>query len=235
MTPKELGELGHLAAAAPRVSPADLPPEAEDATLEPGLRKSVAHLREFALPSAEKEKTIVFDFFAMPVSIEGEGRVERLIVEETRLTDDGRAIGTGARYTIECGLVVTCIGYQTPPVEGVPYDQARGRFANDEGVIGDGVYCVGWARRGPTGTIGTNRPDGFEVAEKIFARFGTGEGGKAGGGGLDALLTSRGVDPVAFCDWQKIEQAEAARARSGSPREKFVSIADMLTALGPTA
>jgi ferredoxin--NADP+ reductase len=235
MTPKELGELGHLEAASPRVDPVDLPPEAEDAALEPGLRKSVTHLREFAGADLEKEKTIVFDFFAMPIAIEGDGRVERLVVEETRLTEDGRAIGTGSRYAVDCGLVVTCIGYQTPPVEGVPYDQARGRFANEEGVIGDGIYCVGWARRGPTGTIGTNRPDGFEVAEKIFADFGPGEGGKAGGGGLDALLASRGVTPVAFCDWQKIEQAEAARARSGSPREKFVSIAEMLMALGPPA
>lgn len=236
MTPKELGELGHLEAAHPFVDPADLPPGAADAGLEPGLRKSVAHLREFAATKAAdagKPKTIHFDFFAMPIAIEGDGRAERLIVERTRLTDDGRAVGTGERHAIDCGLIVTCIGYQTPPIEGVPYDQARGRFANDEGVIGDGVYCVGWARRGPTGTIGTNRPDGFEVAEKIFARFGTGDGGKPGGDGLDALLRTRGVTAVPFSDWQRIEGAEAARARSGSPREKFVSIEDMLGSLAP--
>ncbi|QAY77384.1 FAD-dependent oxidoreductase [Sphingosinicella sp. BN140058] len=235
MTPKELGELGHLEAARPFVDRADLPPEAADAGLEPGLRKSVAHLRAFAegAPDGDKPKTICFEFFAMPIAIEGDGRAERLIVERTRLTDDGRAVGTGERHAIDCGLIVTCIGYQTPPIEGIPYDPARGRFANDEGVIGDGVYCVGWARRGPTGTIGTNRPDGFEVAEKIFARFGTGDGGKPGGDGLDALLQTRGVTAVPFCDWQRIEAAEAARARSGSPREKFVSIEDMLGSLAP--
>jgi ferredoxin--NADP+ reductase len=232
MTPKELGELGHLEAAAPRVDPADFPPEIDDALLEPGMRKSVTHLREFAAmpPQPGKPKVIDFDFFAMPVAVEGEGRVERLVVERTRLTEDLRSVGTGERYTIDCGLVVTCIGYRTPPIEGVPYEHGRGRFANHEGVIGDGLYCVGWARRGPTGTIGTNRPDGYEVAEKIHAELGDGSSGKSGGAGLDTLLGARGVDVVSFRDWQRIEAAEAARAREGSPREKFVAIAEMLAA-----
>jgi len=230
MTPKELGELGHLEAAAPKVDLADFPPQEEDALLEPGMRKSVTHLREFASLAGDKRKTIDFDFFAMPVAVEGEGRVERLVVERTRLTEDLRSVGTGERYTIDCGLIVTCIGYQTPPIDGVPYEHGRGRFANHEGVIGDGLYCVGWARRGPTGTIGTNRPDGYEVADKIAATLGPGDSGKAGGAGLDRLLGERNVDVVSFADWQKIEAAETARARTGSPREKFTALADMLGA-----
>ncbi len=230
MTPKELGELGHLDDAAPRVDMGDFPPEGEDALLEPGMRKSVMHLRHFATLPQDKRKTIDFDFFAMPIAIEGEGRVERLIVERTALTPDLRSVGTGERYAIDCGLIVSCIGYQTPPIEGVPYEHGRGRFANSEGVIGDGLYAVGWARRGPSGTIGTNRPDGFEVAEKIAAELGPGDSGRQGGEGLDRLLGDRGVDIVTFQDWQRIEAAETARAREGSPREKFVAIADMLGA-----
>jgi len=233
MTPKELGELGHLAGAAPRVDLADFPAAEEDAALDPGLRKSVAHLRDFAALPQDKAKTIDFDFFAAPVRIEGEGRVERVIVERTRLDDQQRAVGTGETYAVDCGLVVTCIGYQTPPIAGIPYDDARGRFANDGGRIGDGLWAVGWARRGPSGTIGTNRPDGFEVADKIAAACPPGsDGGKAGGTGLDSLLESRGVSPVAFDDWRRIEAAETARAREGSPREKFASIAEMIAALG---
>ncbi|HEX2764328.1 MAG TPA: FAD-dependent oxidoreductase [Allosphingosinicella sp.] len=231
MTPKELGELGHLEDAAPRVDLADFPPSADDALLEPGMRKSVTHLREFANLAQDKRKTIDFDFFAMPIAVEGEGKVERVIVERTRLTDDLRSVGTGETYAIDCGLVVSCIGYQTPPIEGVPYEHGRGRFANAEGVIGGGLYCVGWARRGPTGTIGTNRPDGFEVAERIFAELGPGDSGKGGGLALDTLLHARGVEPVTFRDWQRIEAAENARAREGSPREKFASVAEMLAAL----
>ncbi|HEY0028429.1 MAG TPA: pyridine nucleotide-disulfide oxidoreductase, partial [Allosphingosinicella sp.] len=91
--------------------------------------------------------------------------------------------------------------------------------------------CVGWARRGPTGTIGTNRPDGFDVAEKIFAALGTANSGKGGPDGLDTLLTARGARPVTFGDWQTIEAAEVERARAGSPREKFTSIPEMLAAI----
>ena len=230
MTPKELGELGHLEAATPRVDPADFPPEDADAALEPGLRKSVGHLRSFAGLAGGKPKTIVMDFFAMPVAIEGDGKVERLIVERTTLTEDHRAVGTGETYAVECGLVVSCIGYHTPRIEGVPFDDKLGRFANADGVIGDGVYAVGWARRGPTGTIGTNKPDGAQAAEQIAA--GPGDSGKAGGEGLDALLESRSVDVVSFSDWQKIEAAENARAREGSPREKFTSVVELLEARG---
>ena len=232
MTPKELGELGHLEDATPIVDLADFPPLLDDALLEPGQRKSVTHLRDFAGLAGGKRKTIIFDFFAKPVRVEGDGKVERLIVEKTKLDERGAAIGTGEIYEIPCGLVVTCIGYKTPPIEGIPYETDRGRFANAEGVIGDGLYCVGWARRGPSGTIGTNRPDGYEVAEKIAADLGTSGERKEGRAGLDRLLDARGVDIVTFRDWQRIEAAEAARAREGSPREKFVAIAEMLGARG---
>ncbi|MDP8912209.1 MAG: pyridine nucleotide-disulfide oxidoreductase, partial [Pseudomonadota bacterium] len=196
--------------------------------------------RDFAVESsggaAGKRKLIDFDFFAVPVAIEGDGegggKARRLIVERTALGPDLSARGTGETYSIECGLVISCIGYKTPPIEGVPYDPERGRFANQEGVIGGGLYCVGWARRGPTGTIGTNRPDGFEVAETIAAQLGDGASTKAGPAGLDALLQTRGADAVTFSDWQRIEAAEAARARAGSPREKFTTIGEMLAAIG---
>lgn len=231
MTPKELGELGHLARAAPQVDPADLPPAGEDAALEPGLRKSVAHLRAFAEPREPKPVTLAFDFHAMPVRVEGDRRVERVIVERTVLDAAGRAHGTGETYALPAALVVNCIGYRTPPIAGVPYDAGLGRFASDEGRVGPGLYAVGWARRGPTGTIGTNRPDGLLIADHIAADTGD-DSGKEGCAGLDRLLATRGADVVTFRDWQKIEQAEVAAARAGSPREKFTSVAAMLAARG---
>lgn len=232
MTPKELGELGHLERATPLVDPEDFPPEGDDALLEPGMRKSVGHLRNFAtLADAPKDVSIDFDFFASPVAVEGDGKVERIVVERTRLDADLRSVGTGETYVIPCGLVVSCIGYQTPPIEGVPYEHGRGRFANSEGRVLPGLYCVGWARRGPTGTIGTNRPDGYAIVDLIEADIGGGKGAK-GRAGLDALLEARGVEVVTFRDWKKIEEAEIARAREGAPREKFTAIADMIAARG---
>jgi NADPH-dependent glutamate synthase beta subunit-like oxidoreductase len=230
MTPKELGELGELERARPIVDPADLPPLDTDSLLDPGQRKSVTHLRNFAVANgADKPVHIVFDFFAMPVALEGEGKVERVVVERTALDGEGRANGTGERYQIPASLVVSCIGYRTPPIDGVPYDDRSGRFANEEGRVLPGLYAVGWARRGPTGTIGTNRPDGFAIADKIVADIGEGAG-KEGRTGLDALLAGRGVEVVTFRDWQKIEAAENAAAREGSPREKFTRVEAMLGA-----
>src|SRR3546814_13803701 len=87
-----------------------------------------------------------------------------------------------------------------------------------------GLYCVGWARRGPTGTIGTNRPDGYMIAEKIGEDIGKGDN-KAGRPGLDALLAERQVEIVTFLAWQQIAAADVKHARNCSPRETFVAVA----------
>jgi adrenodoxin-NADP+ reductase len=234
MTPKELGELGHLHRACPRLDPADLPELGEDALLEPGQRKSVTHLRSFAaIPEehrADKAIDMEFDFFAAPKAILGEDRVTGVEVERTRL-DGTRAVGTGETYVVPADLVVICIGYQTSPIAGVPYEESAGRFANLDGRILPGLYCVGWARRGPSGTIGTNKPDGFSIIGVIAEDIGTGSR-KQGGAGFDALAQARGLKVVGFTDWKKIEEAENTRARDGSPREKFVRVAEMIGAAG---
>jgi len=234
MTPKELGELGHLARATPHVDPADLPPPADDAALDPGQRKSVALLRGFAAAGADVAKpvTIDFRFFASPVAILGDGHVEAIRLERTRLDPQGGAHGTGETIDMPCSLVVSCIGYRSITIPGLPYDEKLGRFANEAGRIagvGSGLYCAGWARRGPSGTIGTNRPDGFQIVEEIAADLLQARG-LEGGAGLARLLVARGVDAVSFDDWRRIEAAEQGRARGGSPREKFVDLAEMIAA-----
>ncbi len=231
MTPKELGELGHLEAAVPVIDPADFPPVEADEPLDPGLRKSVGLLRGFADLEPDKAKRIIFDFFAKPVAIEGDGKAERIIVERTVLDDRGAARGTGETYEVPASLVVTAIGYSTSPIPDVPFE--GGKFVNNGGRIGDRLFAVGWARRGPTGTIGTNRPDGYEVADQVVAALPAGtSGGRAGAEGLKRLLEQRGIMPTDYDDWRKIEETETSRARPGSPREKFVRVEDWLRALG---
>ena len=235
MTPKELGELLQLERASPQVESADLPPLDDDAVLEPGMRKSVTLLREFAAipPNIHGEKPIAieFDFFASPKAIDvTDGRATGVVVERT-VVEAGRAIGTGETYRIPADIVITCIGYETSPIEGVPFDERAGRFANDQGRILPGLYCVGWAKRGPSGTIGTNRPDGYSVIDIVDEDIGSGHR-RRGREGFDDLAAERRLDIVTFRDWQKIEEAEIAAARHGSPREKFVDIESMIAARG---
>ena len=236
MTPKELGELGELERASPHVAPADLPVPEEDAILEPGLRKSVSHLRAFAATPehirAEKPIELEFVFMSSPKALIGKDKIEAVEIEKTRLVH-GRAEGTGEIAILPADLVISCIGYSTSAIPGVPFDERQGRFANDEGRILPGLYCVGWARRGPSGTIGTNRPDGYSVVEKIAEDERSGALGparKQGRAGFDALAADRGLDVVTFRDWKKIEEAEERAAREGAPREKFVDIAAMIRA-----
>jgi len=235
MTPKELGELGHLEAASPVVDLADFPPVEADDALEPGQRKSINILREFAATPADvaKPKRMVFDFFAKPLRIEGDGKADKIIVERTQLDEKGAARGTGETYEVPASLIITAIGYSTPPLEGVAYDERGTKFTNENGRIAERLYAVGWARRGPTGTIGTNRPDGYEVADQIATAMPPGsESGKPGAEALKRLLEDRGVMPTDYDDWRRIEETEAANARPGSPREKFVRVEDWLNTLG---
>ena len=235
MTPKELGELGHLEAASPVVEEADFPPVEADDALEPGHRKSMTILRGFAAtpPDAGRPKRMVFDFFAKPLRIEGDGRAEKIIVERTVLDDKGAAQGTGETYEVPASLVVTAIGYSTLPIEGVAYDERGGKFLNEQGCVAERLFAVGWARRGPTGTIGTNRPDGYEVADRIAAEMPPGTSqDRAGAEGLEPLLEERGMMTTDYDDWRKIEETETARARPGCPREKFVRVQQWMEALG---
>jgi len=233
MTPKELGELGHLEAASPVVEVDDFPPLEADEALEPGHRKSITILRGFAgtPPDPAKPKRMVFDFFAKPLRIEGEGHAERIVVERTELDEEGAAKGTGETYAVPASLVISAIGYSTSPIADVPFE--GGKFVNERGRISERLYAVGWARRGPSGTIGTNRPDGYEVADQIAAAMPAGSGGdRAGAEGLKRLLESRGVMATDYDDWRRIEETETARARPGSPREKFVRVEDWLKTAG---
>src|SRR5690606_1568623 len=144
-SPKELGELGELAEAVPLVDAVQLPPEgAEHGLDDPGLRKTVSHLRQFASRSAEeKARQIRFLFYARPEAVLGGNRAEGLRLERTRVDEEGRAVGTGEALDLPAGLIISCIGYRTLSIPGVPFDNERGRFLNEDGIIAPDLYCVG--------------------------------------------------------------------------------------------
>jgi len=242
-TNKELTEMGTLADCAAVVDPTQLPDEvsgempARDRRL---AEKNLATLKGFAAgapddgPNAVKTKRVHFVFYAKPDAVLGEGRCTALRLERTRI-EDGRAVGTGEFFEVPCGLVVPAIGYSMAPVAGLTLDAASGAIANRDGRVDPGLYVVGWAGRGPSGVIGTNKAGGDRIAELIQVDFPQGSdrssGGKPGRAVLERLLTERGLRRVGFADWERIDTAEVAAAPSGAPRRKLTRIADMLAIL----
>jgi ferredoxin--NADP+ reductase len=235
-TPQELKEFGMLEEAVPLVDAAQLPADADSVPEKDhtAKKKNLAILQDYAARRPdEKPVRVHFLFYARPVEVLGRERVEALRLERTALID-GRVAGTGEVFTIPCGLVVPCIGYRTRRVADIPFNEEEGRFRNNDGHILPSLYATGWARRGPTGTIATNRADGQEIAQEI-ARTGQADPQKTGRAGLLSLLKERGVEPVSFTDWQRIDAAEQEAAAGQGPRRKFMKVEEMLKALGRTS
>jgi ferredoxin--NADP+ reductase len=234
----ELREMGELQNCVPLIDPAQIPDE-----LPPGdkrserdrrlAEKNLATLRGFAGVSPEgKTKRVHFEFCASPVEVLGGERVEGLRLERTRV-EGGHAVGTGEYFEVACGLVIASIGYRGRQLPGVPFDEARGIVPNRDGRVAEGLYVVGWAKRGPSGVIGSNKPDAELVARHIQADLS--ESDCPGGARLAELLEARGVEWVSFDDWKAIEAAEIAAAAPGAPRQKLIRIKDMLAVLKQSA
>ena len=226
-TPKELSELNALENCVTLVDANQFPDTSVDETLSGAAKKNMAGLRAMTANKPEdKQVRLHIKFYLRPVEISGDGTVCCLKLEETRV-EDGKCIGTGIIETLPAGLVVPCIGYRASPIEGVPFDDRRGVFVSDEGRIDSQLYCVGWARRGPTGTIGTNKPDGVGIAAKILSEVSP--SGKPGREGLERIVQDRNLQIVTFADWKKIDAAEMAAAEGGAPRAKFADVGEMVT------
>lgn len=231
-THKEISEFGELENAVTLVDADILPPEDEQ-LVDKGRgsqEKNVKFLREYAKNKGdEKPVRIHMRFFARPVEVEGGDFVKSIRMERTELKEDGSCVGIGEFFDVPCNLVVSCIGTWGNKLDDVPYDEKRRLFVNTEGKVEPGLYASGWAKRGPTGTVATNHPDGVEVAKHVAEL--TPDPSKAGPDGIDKLLAERSVRVVSFDDWKKIEAAEEAAASHGSPRRKFTEIEEMLAVL----
>lgn len=224
----ELREMGRLEECAPLVEPPVLQPPSEglsdrDRRLS---EKNLATFGEFIeASSGTKPKRVHFRFFTAPVEVLGDERVEGIRVETTRL-ENGRTEGTGETCVIPCGLIAVAIGYRGLPFDGIPFDPARGLIPNDDGRIDKGLYAVGWAKRGPTGIIASNRPDGLTCAEQI--QTDVRKGTRPGREWLMRTLSKRRVRAVTFDDWLEIDAAETDSAIGPAPRRKFTTFAEML-------
>jgi len=233
-TTPELQEMGELAGADVFVDPADLEgAEPKDTNAE----RNLAVLHELAAKQPEgKAKRVVFKFFESPVAILGAERVEGIELVRNVLDENERAVATDVTETLECGLVFRSVGYRGVELVGVPFDDGSGTIANESGRVGDGMYCAGWIKRGPTGVIGTNKKDATETVELLLEDVASGRlqpKPEATAEAVDALLAERGARVVEYSGWTAIDEAErAAGEQSGRPRVKFCSWDGLLAAAG---
>ena len=161
-------------------------------------------------PKSEHERTMQFLFQHTPKEILGTDRVEGVVFS----TPNGDV-------TIECGLVITAIGYHAHSIDGIPYE--NGKVVNNDGRVNDNMYVVGWAKRGPSGVIGTNKSDAAAVMELLVEDLKT----PKNAGDISELLTHQVV--VSQQHWQKINEAEVAAGEPhGKPRKKSITREELL-------
>lgn len=231
-TPPELRELGKLESALPNVTGAEIPSElpAHIDTSQPEGRiksKVLDILKSFKeLDKTTQDKSIILQFLASPTAFLGQDNVTAVQFERMEMNEEGQPVGTQELFEIPADLVVTAIGYRSVPITGVPFDEKLGRFPNDEGHIEDNLYVVGWGKRGPSGTIPTNRPDSFAVSRLIMETV-TEDADKLGSNALDKLLSARNCRPTNLEDWNTIDAKEHANGM----RQKISSVDEMLAIL----
>ena len=157
-------------------------------------------------------RTMKFQFLATPIEIKGSDRVEEVIFQKT---------GGDEKFSIKCGLVITAIGYEAASIPGIPYE--RGKVVNNEGRVGENMYVVGWAKRGPSGVIGTNKSDASDVMKLLVEDL---KGAKSSGDITDLLADKSYVSQP---KWEAINASEVAAGEPlGKPRKKFVRREELL-------
>ena len=158
------------------------------------------------------ERTMKFQFLATPVEIRGSNRVEEVVFQKT---------GSNERFTVKCGLVITAIGYEAASIPGIPYE--NGKVVNTYGRVEENLFVVGWAKRGPSGVIGTNKSDASDVMKLLVSEL---KPAKNNGDVSDLLKDKKFVSQS---HWEAINAAEVAAGEPlGKPRKKAVLREELL-------
>jgi ferredoxin--NADP+ reductase len=240
-TAEELRGMSHLADVDIVIRPEELTLTPEDEAriaANRQLRTNVTLVREWAQrPLRGKPRRIHMRFLQSPVRVLGEKRVEGLLLERNVLLADGSVRGTGHFETIEVGSVFRSVGYKSLPLADVPFDEARSAIPHAEGRVLDacgqpvpGEYVTGWAKRGPSGIIGTNKSDSAETVSRLLADLAARPSYKESDPArILALLDERGVDCIHWADWLRLDDHEIELGREqGRPRVKIPALGPML-------
>ncbi|MBX7152821.1 FAD-dependent oxidoreductase [bacterium] len=243
-TNPEIKELGEMEASDIHVDPKEI--EIDDLTTEvirtaadSNVNRNIEILLDYSRrPLMEKPKRIIMKFLWSPVELIGSQKVEAIKLVKNKLykSDDGslRPKPTDHFETIKVGLVFRSIGYKGIPLPGVPFDEKNGIIPNQEGRVKDriGEYVVGWIKRGPSGVIGTNKPDSQATVEKVLQDVSEKrmlQPMNPSRKKMEEFLAKRNVRFVSFDDWLLIDRTELARgADEHRPRIKFTNTNAML-------
>lgn len=254
-TNPEIQELGEMQEADIIVSQRDVAldePSRAYLTSDKVDRKDVRNveiLTEFADREPEgKPKQIIMHFLTSPVEIIGEDKVEaiKVVRNELYINERGtiRPRATEEYETIPVGMVFRSVGYKGVALPDVPFYDKWGiipnnegrvitEFESDEQVIGD--YVVGWIKRGPSGIIGTNKPDSVETANKLIEDVEAGQLWTPDSPNREdfiAFMAESKPDYITYSDWQIIDELESKLGEAqGRPRVKFTEVSAMLEAL----
>jgi len=251
-TNAEIREMGHLTIADAIVLDNELKLDrASSAEIEgdTAMQKNLDYLRAFAeIGATGKPRRVHFRFLLSPVEIiDTDGKIVAVKMEKNALrasvSGDIKASGTGEYEIIPAGLILRSVGYKGMPLPGVPFDARQGIIPNEVGRIVDletgrivaGEYVAGWIKRGPTGVIGTNKPDSIESVKSMLEDLQKGKLTAAPDPHPDSiplLLKERNVRYVSQEDWKKIDTLEVAEGkRRGKPRSKIVKREAMLAVI----
>ena len=184
--------------------------------VEKDLRSNIEAMKVIA--EHEKKgvaRKLEIKFLSTPIEIKGNGKVEEIVFQINKV-ENGKVIATNDRFSIKTGLVVTAIGYDSVEYPGVSIE--NGRITNIAGHVEHNVYAVGWAKRGPTGVIGTNKSDSTDVVDLIIENLKEPKSSE----GITSLLKS-GHEVIDQMAWEKINASEVISGEiAGKPRVKEV-------------
>ena len=184
--------------------------------VEKYLRSNIEAMK--AIAAHEKKgvaRKLEIKFLSTPIEIKGNGKVVEIRFQRNK-TDSGKVIATNETFSIKTGIVITAIGYDSCEYHGVTIES--GRVSNIAGHVDHNVYVVGWAKRGPTGVIGTNKSDSTDVVDLIIENLKESKSSV----GITALLKS-GHEVIDQTAWEKINASEVISGEIvGKPRLKEV-------------
>jgi ferredoxin--NADP+ reductase len=213
-TSPELRDLPKLEHTNVLMHPADIAAALDRAGAAPEkeVRNNLEAMRLISeLDQGKHARTMEFQFLCTPKEFRGDGKVEEVVFTTS----------AGEEKIVKCGLVITAIGYEAEPLAGIPYE--KGKVLNTDGRVGENVYVVGWAKRGPSGVIGTNKSDAADVMNLLLTDMKE----PKPAADLSSLITTNKV--ISQSHWESINAAEiAAGEPHGKPRIKAVSREELL-------